>query len=779
MPHPPTDPPGPVPRSRPLIDDLDAIVWALDPATDRYTFVSDAVERLLGYPPSAWLGAPGFRGSIVHPEDRERVVGLFARVTRSGGSFDETYRLRAADGTYRWLRDVGHSVADASGRVVQVLGLLIVATLEADMQRFRSVVEHLSAIVYIEEMPTDESAGRMLYVSPQVHEILGFTQEEWIADPIAWARQFHPEDRERVRAVYERIERTGEPFHAEYRMFARDGSIRWFRDEAIVVRDDQGTPLYWQGAMFDVTGERGARDRADESEERYRTLVEQIPVIVYREAVRSDALEVVFINSRVEQLLGISPAEWVADSGVWMRAIHPDDRAKVEAENRRTERTGEPFVVEYRMLARDGRIVWFRDEAQLVRDDQGNPDSWQGVMMDITARKEAEAGLAEAEARYRALVEQLPAIAYIDPADRRGTIYISPQAEAILGYAPETWYGDPDLWHTIVHPEDRDRVDAARRHDASPVTYRMIARDGREIWMHDQARPVFDDTGTLVYWQGLLLDVTEQRRAQDLQRELDLERLEADRLRDEDEMKTTFLHAVSHDLRTPLAAILGLAVTLEREDVGLSADEARDLAHRIAQNARRLDRMVSDFLDLERLSRGAAEPTFQRIDVGALVREILADSEFVADRRLALDVTPSWVQADPGMIERIVENLIGNAVKHTPVEARIWVRLERTDEGVELVVEDDGPGVDAADAESIFEAFRQGGGAAAGSGVGLALVARFAEIHGGRAWVTERPGGGASFHVTIAAEPPERRIDLTELESDQPTETGSSADNQA
>ena len=77
-----------------------------------------------------------------------------------------------------------------------------------------------------------ESAGRMLYVSPQVRELLGFTQEEWLGDPIAWARQLHPEDRDRVRAIYERIETTGEPFRAEYRMYARDGSVRWFRDEA-------------------------------------------------------------------------------------------------------------------------------------------------------------------------------------------------------------------------------------------------------------------------------------------------------------------------------------------------------------------------------------------------------------------------------------------------------------------------------------------------------------------------------------------------------------------
>jgi PAS domain S-box-containing protein len=462
---------------------------------------------------------------------------------------------------------------------------------------------------------------------------------------------------------------------------------------------------------------------------------------------------------------------------VWFEAIHPEDRGRVEEENRRSDETQTPFLVEYRMIARDGRVVWFRDEAILQLDERGRPIYWQGVMMDITARREAEAGLAEAESRYRALVEQLPAIAYIDPVDRRGTVYISPQTEAILGYTPEEWYADTGLWRKIVHPDDRDRQLAGGT-DPTSSTYRMIAKDGREVWIHDQSRPVYDDAGTLVYWQGLLLDVTDQRQTLELQEELDLERLEAERLRAEDEMKTTFLHAVSHDLRTPLAAILGLAVTLEREDLTLEPDEARDLAHRISQNARRLDRMVGDFLDFERLARGVAEPNYTQVDVGALIREIVAQSELVAERQLAVEVAPITVRADAGMLERIVENLLGNTAKHTPATARIWVTLTRTDDGVELIVEDDGPGVPDEDKERIFEPFRQGSAAATGSGVGLALVARFAELHDGRAWVEDRPSGGASFHVTLANEPQERRIDLTELE-DQPTETGSSADNHA
>ena len=398
-------------------------------------------------------------------------------------------------------------------------------------------------------------------------------------------------------------------------------------------------------------------------------------------------------------------------------------------------------------------------------------------MLDITGRKEAEAQLSEAEARYRALIEQIPAIVYLDPVEDGQTAYISPQTEPVLGYTPQEWYADPDLWSKIVHPEDKETLQQDHAGGPHGSTYRLIAKDGREVWVYDQARLILGDDGHPRYWQGVMIDVTEQRRTQELERDLERQRMVADRLRAEDEMKTTFLHAVSHDLRTPLAAILGLAVTLEREDVEVSEPEARDMAHRIAENARKLDSLVADFLDLERLTRGVAEPDFSSVDVGALVREVVAGSELVRERRLALDVAPLTIKADVAMLERIVENLLGNAVKHTPGDSRIWVQVERLDDSVLLCVEDDGPGVPAEERRTIFEPFHQGTDARTGSGVGLALVAKFAELHGGRAWVEEREGGGASFRVLLHADPSTlpRTIDIRD---DQPAK-GSSADNHA
>jgi PAS domain S-box-containing protein len=532
--------------------------------------------------------------------------------------------------------------------------------------------------------------------------------------------------------------------------------------------------------MFDITAERLNEERIRASEARYETLVEQIPAIVYTEDMTGDALALIFINERVEQILGIGREEWLADPSVWLGAIHPEDRARVEAENCRVESTGEPFEQEYRMITRDGRVRWFADRAVIVRDDEGRPRYWQGVMLDITDRRLAEIDRAEAEERYRALVEQIPAVVYIDPVDEGPTVYISPQAETVLGYPPETWYADADLWSKIVHPEDRARLDAQPEIDAPTASsYRIVAGDGRTVWIHDTSSLIRDDDGRPRYWQGVLVDVTEQHRRQELERALDRERMVGERLRDEDEMKSTFLQAVSHDLRTPLAAILGLAVTLERDDIDLPTDEVHDLAGRIVQNARKLDDLVADFLALERLERGLSRPVFERIDLGAMVREIVANSELVAGRRLALDVAPLTIGADATMVERIVENLIGNAAKHTPGDSRIWVRLERTDTGALLIVEDDGPGVPEDERAQIFQAYRQGvrhdagSTTVGGSGVGLSLVARFAEVHGGHAWVEERVGGGASFRVSFAYDP--ATVDLT----DQAADADSGAESQA
>ncbi len=304
-------------------------------------------------------------------------------------------------------------------------------------------------------------------------------------------------------------------------------------------------------------------------------------------------------------------------------------------------------------------------------------------------------------------------------------------------------------------------ADAAGNTDGSDdfsLEFRMIRKDGRIVWVQDEATLV-RIPGKAPYWQGFMLDVTERKLAEEqLARALDVEREAAQRLRSVDELKNTFLQAVSHDLRTPLAAILGLAITLERGDIHLAEDDARDLARRIADNARKLERMVTNLLDMDRLARGIVSPKLGATDVGELVRRVVAESDMIEPSRVTVDTDPVTIEVDAAKIERIVENLLANTARHTPSNAHVWVSVRRYEGGALIVVEDSGVGVPPELRETIFEPFRQGPEApqhSPGVGVGLTLVRRFAELHGGRAWIEEREGGGASFRVFLPPGGPE------------------------
>jgi signal transduction histidine kinase len=226
---------------------------------------------------------------------------------------------------------------------------------------------------------------------------------------------------------------------------------------------------------------------------------------------------------------------------------------------------------------------------------------------------------------------------------------------------------------------------------------------------------------------------------------------EVDELRTLNDVKDTLLHALSHDLRGAIAAIIGSAQSLERRDaLNLDRVDEATLVDGILQSGRKLDRLVADLLDLERLDRGVVEPDRAPTDLSVLVSRVV-DEALYSDRHPIHVETfePIEMDVDAGQIERIVENLLVNAVKHTPAGTAVHVRVARADGGTLLSVEDEGPGVPDEIKGAVFEPFRQGPTARSGAGIGLSLVGKFAELHGGRAWVEDRAGGGAAFRVFL------------------------------
>lgn len=631
------------------------------------------------------------------------------------------------------------------------------ATDEQLRRRLDVVGARIPGIPYV---TSDEPRGSIVFGS-QVEAVLGHPPEAFEDDRGLWERLVHPDDLPAVLEAIDRATKTRVRRVNEYRVRSIDGSYRWFRDEAVVDADPDGD--VWIGLLVDVTDAREAQGSLRETVATFRALVEQLPAVVYfhRPTDGEPANIPEFMSRRYEEIFGYPIDERLADPDLWSKILHPEDRAQAMQTARQAARTGEPFSMDYRVIRKNGETAWVHDETVLVRDDDGDPLFWQGVATDITARKRTEEALRAEAAKFRTLAEQIPAVTYIERLGGTAqALYMSPQYAAILGYTAEERMGDAGLWESRLHPDDRARVLAeidTMRDDVEgwSLEYRMLHRDGHTVWVRDQAVLVRDEDGTPLFHQGVLFDVTDSKRAErELQHALE-------ELRRADEIKDAFLTAVSHDLRTPLSTILGNAITLEHgEALGLSEADRRELLSTLSSKARRLTDLITDLLDIDRLSRGAFEPRSAPEEIGALVARIVRDTDALEGRRLEVDTWPIVAVIDRAMVERIVENLIVNAAKHTPADATVWVRVRRHPDGVEIVVEDDGPGIPEALRSTLFQPFERGPSAtphAPGVGLGLSLVARFAELHGGRAWVEERAGGGASFHVVMPAEAPDPR----------------------
>jgi len=351
-------------------------------------------------------------------------------------------------------------------------------TARSDVEtRYRALIDHLPAVLYID----GAAAGTpMLDVSPGIQDLLGITPAEWIARYDHWEERVHPDDRERVVQACERSIETGDPFRVEYRGLRPDGSIVWIREEAVLVRDDDGEPRYWLGIMMDeselVQAQVGLRD----ARSKYGALVEQIPAIVYVD-VADDSMASTYVSPQIEDILGVPPERYLAEPNLWTAMLHPDDRARALETYTRGRDTGQAFTMEYRLIAPDGRVVWFQDSAIVLKDDAGRPTSVQGVMLDVTERKQAEERLAYLA--YHDHLTSLPNKAMFDEllelaiarADRND------QGVAVLALDVDNF----KLVNDSLGHQAGDRLIAAlaeRLHDATRETD-LIARQGGDEFL--------------------------------------------------------------------------------------------------------------------------------------------------------------------------------------------------------------------------------------------------------------------------------------------------------
>jgi PAS domain S-box-containing protein len=488
----------------------------------RITSWNHGAVRMYGHPPQDAIGE---LLTIIEPPDRPgEIHGNLAQVLAGEPVQHETTRRRR-DGS---LVDVSISVTPIRGPGGDVVGVSSIArditerrraeeALRTAEARYRTLVEQIPAVTYVDAI----DPPRTLYISPQVEE-LGLSREEWLANPRYWRQALHPEDRDRATEDWTRFRRNGGIFEAEYRLLAGDGRPRWVHDRAVLLLDDEGRASLIQGVIVDVTDRRKAEEALRRSEERLRLMATNATDAVF--AYDMDR-RLVFANPAVERLYGYPPDE--LDRRGFIAWGHPDDRDRIRSMWEDLFR-GQAFSgEEYRIITRDGQERWVSGTWGPILDEEGRQVGVQGVDRDVTERRRAETALREAEARFRTLVEQVPAIVYNADFGMAGAwTYVSPQIEELLGYSPEEWMGDPTLFDRLLHPDDRaaylGEEQRAQETGRLAAEYRLVARDGTVRWFRDDATVVHrPDGGTFL--RGLLLDISEARRTEEeLERSLSL-----------------------------------------------------------------------------------------------------------------------------------------------------------------------------------------------------------------------------------------------------------------
>jgi len=765
----------------------------------RYRLVNPALGLVFGCSPASVIGrtdAELAASGVLAPETAEAFARNDRAVLESGAPATFLEPVRAPEGRTRWFQTVKIPLGASKG-LDGILGLAAEVTelkeAEEALARERDTARaylDLAGTLIVAIRP-DETVAM---VNRAASEALGWPRDEIVGKN--WFDNFIPASRrEETRGVFKKIlagdlEAVG---RHENPILTRSGTTRVIAWHNTLLRDPDGRVEGTLSAGLDVTDMRRLERRLRSSERRLRLLFENVRDVVCH---FDQSLRLISVTPSVEELLGYRPEELIGRRLTEMDIVAPTSLPAVLTDAQAALEGDVLSVAVYELRARDGspRHVEVCGEP-VIEGDQCT--GIIAVLRDVTARDRVLKALRESEARFRALVENIPAITYtatLDPA--RTTLYVSPQVEKILGFKQADSAQNRDIWPERLHPEDRERVLAAlaachRSGKPFACEYRMIARDGRVLWFRDEAVIVRDHEGNPSYLLGVMLDIT---RTRELERQL----AQATRL----EAIGRLAAGIAHEINTPtqyvgdnlrflrdaFSSLLRVFVSCERvveaggevprallDELRQAVEEA-DLAYMreeipaaLEETLRGVDQIARIVLSVKEFSRPVRKKKVET-DINRAIETALAVSrnewKYVADVVKNLDPDLPRVPTYPGELNQALLNLIVNAAQAIggvtdggrAGKGTITIETSRERDHVVIRIGDTGPGIPQDVADKVLEPFVTTKEPGRGTGQGLAIAhdAIVGKIGGELSFETT-PGSGTTFTIRLPLSAPRAR----------------------
>lgn len=728
-------------------------LWYLDLERPGELWCSPRFWTNLGYDPAEMPAGAAAVRALIHPADlAELDRRVAAHLADESVPYEQLLRYRHASGREVTVRSRGRALRDGGGRPVRMLGAHNDVT---DLRRVERLLTETNHAARVGSWELDVRTGD-LYWSDVTKRIHGLPLEFVPDVDVGVSYYKEGASRERIREVLAAAMADGTPWDEELELVTAQGEDRWVRAVGRVeMRDGEAVRVF--GSFQDIHGQKLRDLRLAERERLLRIMGEAARVGGWEADLREGTVTYTDVTNEIHGLT--TPQEWTAERALsyYIDGPEKDRLLKLYA---RCVTTGEPYETDFRIRTEQGEERWVRAFGRSVRDEAGEALRAYGSFQDIHDQKLRDLRLEERETILRQNFDHAPngmIIATPDGIFRR----VSRSFAEMLGYGS----GDELVgknFRDITHPGDAGGDEAMMREfksgvsDFRRVRKRYLRKDGAVLWGDVSISVVRDRRGQPMTFHAEVVDLTAERLAEQRRRRVVF-------LEDKAREMERFAYVASHDLRQPVLTIKGYVDALAEDYRDALAGDAEEYLRVIRGALERMDAMIKGLLDYSRLSKAKQ---LQRVDLSALVAEVLEDlHQLIADAEADVEVAGlAEVNGYPLELRQLFQNLIANAIiyRRRDVRPRVRVTCEPGGEGtVRIGVADNGRGIHAGDQERVFQLFQRAGqrvaapeqmaGHGDGTGIGLSTCRSIVERHGGRIWVESTPGEGSTFYFTVDA----------------------------
>ena len=727
------------------------IVTFITDGTGRTTYISPQWYAYTGQAEGGpWAEVDAAWPEMVHPDDYAESTRHIQESIATAQVGKVELRLRRHDGQYRWFMTEAVPELDASGRLVRRHGYLLdvhelqerTAELARSRADFAALADNIAQLAWMAD-----ATGYIFWYNQRWYDYTGATLATM--QGAGWHKVHDPDRVQDVNARYLAAIRTGQPWEDTFPLRRHDGEFRWFLSRARPIRDEAtGEVVRWFGTNTDVTELRHLQTQLAASEEEQRIQAESIPQQVW--TARPDGT-VDFYNHRTAAYLGEAMEK--NSAAHWLSFVHPDDRPLMQERWQAAIASQRYYEAEFRLRRYDGQYRWFLGQAQARRAPGGQVLKWYGTNTDVHQQRLLQEQVLASQARFQQLLETLPQMAWTATSDGNVT-YCNQRWHEFTGVGFEqlrNWG-----WEPLVHPDDLLSTLGKWRHSLATGEFfedetRWRDRHGDYRWFLVRAEAIRDTDGAISVWIGAHTDIHEFKQIQ--------QQLEAQnaRLTRTNEDLDNFIYTASHDLKQPINNMAGIFEELTRTAYFRDPDAIKLITY-FEQALARIYGTIDDLSAIVQVQRQQQELPAETVALAPLANEIISSlldqvRQLRGTFELDFATCPAVNFVRPHL-QSVLFNLISNSLKYAAPGRPPLIRLSSAPDLLTgrpiLTVQDNGLGIDLERfGPQLFQLFRRFHSHVEGTGVGLYLLNRIVQNHGGRLEVSSVVGEGTTFRIYL------------------------------